>query len=147
MANAGGFSLLELIVVISLASVLAAIGVLSHQAMRPSLNLNLATQQVVMDLKVARMRAVTRNRTQRVLFGSGDGTYVRQAIDGPGYTNDGAPVLLPPGIVVVDCTARDSAIAFRPRGNAVGFGTVTIRNGKGEVRRIVVDIAGQIRVE
>lgn len=146
-APASGFSVLELIVVVSLASVLAAIGVLGHQALRPSLNLSMATRQVVMDLKVARMSAIARNLTNRVVFASGGSQYQLQRKTGSSYSNEGAPVVLPQGIVIADCTAVGSAISFRPRGNAGSFGTVTIQNGKGDVRRVIVDIAGQVRVQ
>lgn len=147
MTGASGFSLLELIIVLSLAAVLAAISVLSHQAMQPSLNLSSATRQVVMDLKVARIRAVTRNTNYRVVFADESDRYQPQYKNGNAYADDGRPIQLPHGIVVAACSARDSAIAFRPRGNATSFGTVTLRNGTGDVRHIIVDIAGQVRVE
>ena len=61
MADTRGFSILELVVTLSLASILAGISVLSHNALRPRLNLGMATRQVVMDLQVTRMRAVAHN--------------------------------------------------------------------------------------
>jgi prepilin-type N-terminal cleavage/methylation domain-containing protein len=147
MAQTSGFSLLELIITLSLASVLAGISVLSHSALRPSLDLSLATRQVAMDLKVARMRAVATNVNHRIVLKAGSASYQPQYKNGSSYLNDGAAVALPRGIVIAECTASDSAIGFRPRGNAATFGTVTIRNAKGDVRRVVVDIAGQVRME
>jgi len=133
--------------VLSLASVLAGIGVLSHQAMRPTLDLSAAARQVVMDLKVARMRAAAENVNHRIVFTAGAGSYQPQRKNGSGYSDTGTPVPLPRGIVVVDCNANGSAIGFRPRGNAATFGTVTMRNGKGDVRLVIVNIAGQVRVQ
>jgi prepilin-type N-terminal cleavage/methylation domain-containing protein len=146
-APAQGFSLLELVVVLSLASILAGIGVLSHQAMRPALDLSAAARQVVMDLKVTRMRAAAENVNHRIVFSAGAETYQVQRKAGSGYANIGVPVPLPRGIVVVDCNANGGAIGFRPRGNAATFGTVTIGNEKGDVRLVIVDIAGQVRVQ
>ena len=57
------------------------------------------------------------------------------------------PVALPSHVEIVECTARDAAISFYARGHAGSFGTLTLRNSDGELRRIVVDIAGRIRVE
>jgi hypothetical protein len=138
---------LELVVALGLASVLAAAGVLSHQALRPGLNLMTATRQVVMVLLATRMRAVTRNTDLRIVFSNGSTSYRLQARNGNTYDDEGAPVALAPGVTIVDCTARASAISFRPRGNAGTFGTVTLQNSRGDVRRVVVDIAGQVRVQ
>jgi prepilin-type N-terminal cleavage/methylation domain-containing protein len=147
MAETGGFSLLELLVALSLATILAGISVLGHQAIRPSLDLSMATRQVVMDLKVARMRAVADNANHRIVFGIGSSSYQLQRKNDSSYTDDGQSAALPQGIAVIDCTAKDSAISFRPRGNAGSFGTVTIQNSHGDIRHIIVDIAGQVRVE
>ncbi len=142
-----GVSLLELVAVLALASILAGIGVLGHQAIRPALDLHAAARQVVMDLKVARIRAAAENVNQRLVFTAGGGSYQPQRKSGGVYSNIGPAVALPPGIVVEECNATGSAIGFRPRGNAATFGTVTMRNGKGDVRQVVVDIAGQVRVQ
>lgn len=147
MGDARAFSLLELIAALSLLSVLGAVAVLSHQAMRPGLDLNAAARQIVMDLKVARMRAVARNTNERIVFTAASDTYQTQQKAGDTYTNDGVATALPRGIVVVECTARDAAISFRPRGTAGNFGTVSMRNSRGDVRQVVVDIAGQVRLQ
>ena len=144
---AHGFSLLELVVALSLASVLAGIAVLNHHALRPRLDLRDAARQVVMDLKVARLRAAAENVNHRIVFTNGGTTYQPQRKSGTSYTNTAPPVPLPQGIIVADCTANGNAIGFLPRGNAATFGTVTIRNRVGEARQIVVDIAGQVRVQ
>ncbi|MFQ5667201.1 MAG: GspH/FimT family pseudopilin [Candidatus Binatia bacterium] len=147
MAESSGFSLLELIVVLSLVSILAGIGVLSHQVLRPTLDLSAGTRQVVMALKIARMRAVTQNTSHRVVFTKGAGGYQLQRRGAAGYVDAGARARLPPGVVVVACSARNAAISFRPRGNPGSFGTVVMQNGQGEVRRVIVDMAGQVRVQ
>jgi prepilin-type N-terminal cleavage/methylation domain-containing protein len=146
MGNARAFSLLELIIVLSLLSILAAIGVLGHRALRPRLNLGLAARQVVMDLRMARMHAVTDHVNYRVVFLSGSRTYQAQRKSGREYGDYGLPVPLPEYTVIADCTARDHSIAFVPRGNAGTFGTITIRNTMNEVRHVTVNIAGRVRV-
>lgn len=147
MAISNGFSLLDLIVTLALIAILAAISALSHRALRPGLDLGSAARQVAMDLKVTRLRAVARNVNHRIVFADASGTYQPQRKVGTQYADDGFPVAMPRGIVVADCSARDGAIGFRPRGNAATFGTVTIRNANGQTRRIIVDIAGEIQVQ
>jgi hypothetical protein len=81
------------------------------------------------------------------VFANGSTSYRLQARNGNTYDDEGAPVALPAGITILDCTARSAAISFRPRGNAGTFGTVTLQNSQGDTRRVVVDIAGQVRVQ
>jgi len=146
MANTSGFSIVELVVTLGLASALAGISILSHNALRPSLDLTTATRQIVMDLQAARMRAVARNTNHRIVFSAGAGSYRLQRQSGSAYDDEGAPIALPSGITILDCTAQNAAISFRPRGNAGTFGTVTLRNTEGATRSVVVNITGQVRV-
>lgn len=147
LADTSGLSILELVVALALASALAGVGVLSHRALRPGLDLATATRQVFMDLQVTRMRAVAQNVNHRIVFVNGSSRYQAQRQNGTTYDDEGRPVELPAGITVLDCTTRDSTISFRPRGNAATFGTVTLQNAQGSVRSVVVDIAGQVRVQ
>jgi prepilin-type N-terminal cleavage/methylation domain-containing protein len=142
-----GISLLELLVVLALLSVLAGFAVLNHQAMRPGIDLRLAARQVVMDLRLARVRAVAENVSHRIVFPIGAGAYQHQRKAGASYADDGPAVPLPGGIRIADCNATGSGISFKPRGNAATFGTVILHNRVGEERRVIVDIAGQTRVQ
>lgn len=147
MAQASGLSLLELLVALCIAAILAGMSVLNQRALRPSLDLAQATRQVLLDLRLARMLAVTSHSSRRIVFVAGAGTYQPQHRDGDGFQDDGPPVLLPAGIVVADCSGSDHAIGFGPRGSAATFGTITVENSKGEMRHVVVDIAGDIRAD
>jgi prepilin-type N-terminal cleavage/methylation domain-containing protein len=142
-----GLTVLELIVALAILSILAGTAVLAHQAVRPGLDLSMAARQLATDLRAVRLRAVAANVTHRIAFTAGAGSYQVQQAKGTTYVNHGGPVALPAGIVVDGCTALGSAISFRPRGNAGSFGTVTMRNRRGEVRRVVVNITGRVRVE
>ena len=147
MTNTSGLSILELVITLGLASALAGIGVLSHNALRPSLDLTTATRQIVMDLQATRVRAVAHNVNHRVVFSEGGSSYRLQRQNGNAYDDEGAPIALPTGITIQDCTAQNAAISFRPRGNAGTFGTVTLRNADGNSRSIIVNITGQVRVQ
>ncbi len=143
-----GLTILELLVVTALIGILTAIALPSFGGMRSQWRLNAAARQVVMDLKVARTRAMADVTGHRVRFAVRGATYQpqRQATDGT-YADDGAAVGLPEGVGIDACTAAGAAVGFRPRGNASTFGTITLRNDVGALRRIVVDIVGRMRVE
>jgi len=147
MGNRRGISLVEMIVVLAVVTLLAGIAVLNHQALRARLALSMAARQVMMDLKQARMRAVAEHVNYRLVFAAGGVSYRRQRKARSGYEDDVGPTPLPPGIVIVDCTAPSDAISFVPRGSAGSFGTVTVRNDRGEVQSVTVNIAGQVRVQ
>jgi prepilin-type N-terminal cleavage/methylation domain-containing protein len=143
-----GFTLLELLVAVALVGVLAAIAVPSFQRQIERWRLGAAARQLVMDLKVARSRAIVGGAAQRVHFTVPGGSYqLERQRPGGAYAAVGSATLLPDGVRVVDCTAAGDGIGFRPRGHAITFGSVTLRNASGDERRVVVDIAGRMRVQ
>lgn len=146
-ASAAGFTVLELLIALSLHAALAAAAALAYADMRPESDLAAAARRVALDLTAARLRALTRQATHRIVFAEGSGTYVRQRKVGAAFADDGAPAALPAGITIAQCTANDDTVSFRPRGNASTFGTLTLRNSRGRERRVVVGITGQIRVQ
>jgi type II secretory pathway pseudopilin PulG len=145
--SAGGWSLLEVLTVVALTSVLAGTAVLSHQAARPMLDLSMAARQVAMDLRLARMRAIGDGANYRLVFAAGGASYQKQRFDGTAYVDDGLPVPLPRGVVIASCSASDGTVTFRARGNAGTFGTVTIQHSNGDVRRVVVNMTGRVRLQ
>ena len=87
-------------------------------------------------------------RSTRVHFAVPGGTYQRERQRGATYVAVGPPTS-PARRRRSRSTARRSAssVGFRPRGHAATFGSVTLRDADGDERRVVVDIAGRMRVE
>lgn len=141
-----GATLLEVVVVVALVAILGATAVLNRAALRDALALREGAAQVAGDLRAARLRALGAGRAQRLVFVAGEGSYRAQEETADGYLDVGGERALPAGVAVVGCNGDDGSIAFRPRGHAASFGTVTVRNRAGVVRRIVVNIAGRVRV-
>jgi prepilin-type N-terminal cleavage/methylation domain-containing protein len=147
MSRRGGFTLLEVLIVIGLLAILGGVALLGYRPMLSRLRLNEAARQVVMDLKMVRVSAIAESADHRVHFAVPGATYQRERKLGSSYEAVGPPTPLPFGVRVIDCTAVGSSITFRPRGHASTFGSVTLLDPEGEERRIVVDIAGRMRVD
>jgi len=148
MSTTRGFTLLELVVAMTLIAVLAGAALPGLARMLAGWRLSAAARQVVMDLKLARARAMLDSATHRVRFpvpGSGY-QHERQRASGV-YEPTGPRTGLPGDVEIIACSAAGSGISFRPRGHAGAFGSVTLRNSVGDQRAVVVDIVGRIRVQ
>jgi hypothetical protein len=143
-----GVTVLELVVMLGLALVLGGAALLGYAAALSVWRLNAAARQVVMDLKVTRLRAMAESVDRRLHFPARSPVYQPQRKQPAGsYVNDGPPLRLPEGILVVGCSGAGSSVSFRPAGHAGAFGTITLENGDGVQRRVVVDIVGRLRVQ
>lgn len=143
-----GLTLLEVLMAVVLLGALSAIAVPQVQPPLDRWRLSAGTRQVVMDLKLTRARAAAGGAAHRLRF-SVPGTRYQLERQRPGgaYAASGPATALPDGVRIVDCTAAGDAVAFRPRGHAVTFGTIMLENAAGDRRRVVVDIAGRLRVQ
>jgi len=145
--DADGFTLLELLTALALAAALSALALPDLRRGLAAWRLNAAARQVVMDLKLARAHAIADGATQRLRFTVAAAVYQRERQGRAGYLAVAPPTQLPDGILVADCTAAGDGVGFRPRGLAATFGTITLRDARGEERKVVVDIAGRMRVQ
>lgn len=112
---------------------------------RAGLRLAGAARQVGTDLGHARLLAVAHQRDVRLVATSGAAGYrIEEA------TPDGWRALrvaqLPPPTRVVATTAPGGIFRFTPRGSAAAFGTIVVQGDAGTTRRIVVNIAGRVRI-
>jgi prepilin-type N-terminal cleavage/methylation domain-containing protein len=143
-----GFTLLELLIAVLVFAVLGAVAAPATRRALAGWRLSAAARQVVLDLKLARARAILDSATHRVRFSVPDSSYQheRQRPSGS-YEPAGPPTDLPADVTVAACTAAGSGISFRPRGNAGTFGSVALRNADGDLRTVIVDIVGRVRVQ
>jgi hypothetical protein len=139
---------LELLTAMSLALLFAGAAVFGYAASLSGWRLNAAARQVVMDLKVTRLRAMAESVDRRLRFPDRSTVYQAQRKSAAGsYADDGKSTPLPSGIQVVSCSGAGSSISFRPAGYAGAFGTITLANGDGAQRRVIVDSVGRTRIE
>ncbi len=142
-----GVTLLELVAFMAIAAGLASIAAFGFRDLGDRWLLGSAVRQVVLDLRMARVRSISETRSHRLRFRMASTHYQPEARDDRReYTATGAPRTLPDGVSVVECTGRSEAIGFHPRGNASSFGTITLRGRGGERVEVVVDMVGRVRV-
>lgn len=142
-----GLTFLELIVGICLATILAAVALMGFRDLERRWRLESGVRQLVLDLRLARIGAIAEARPHRLRFEENSGVYHAEwRRPSGGYVAVLGPRRLPRGVQVSECTARGDAVSFHPRGNAGTFGTIAVSGPDAQPRRIVVDIAGRIRV-
>jgi len=135
----GGFTLMELLAAIGVASILMAIAIPSFLSTLPGLRLADAARQVATDLQQTRMRAIAQNIPYQISFSTT--TYVMQRCNGS-CTNDGGNIALPEGITVTASTAPQ----FKPRGTASADATITLSNGSSSTR-VCVKTVGRVSIQ
>lgn len=137
--NNGGFTLMELLAAIGVASILMAIAIPSFLSTLPGLRLTDAARQVATDLQQIRMRAIAQNIPYQISFSTS--TYVLQKCNGS-CTNDSGNIALPEGITVT----ASAAPQFQPRGTAAADATITLSNGSSSTR-VCVKTVGRVNIQ
>ena len=140
-------TLLELLAFLALTASLAGIAAFGFRDLGDRWLLGAAVRQVVLDLRIARVRSISEARAHRLRFTTASTTYQPEARDDRReYTASGEARSLPEGVSVVECTGRNATIGFQPRGSASSFGTLKLRGRGGDTAEVVVDMVGRVRV-
>jgi type IV fimbrial biogenesis protein FimT len=137
--NNSGFTLMELMAAIGVASILMAIAIPSFLSTLPGLRLTDAARQIATDLQQIRMKAIAQNIPYQISFSTS--TYVLQKCNGS-CTNDSGNIALPEGITVTASTAPQ----FQPRGTATADATITLSNGSSSTR-VCVKTVGRVNIQ
>lgn len=158
VSSLSGLTLLELLLVIVLVGILASLASLRAGPLLTRARLDHGARQVAADLQAARMKAIAQNRRFRVSFRPDSQDYIvdkdengdwqRHALDAHAdVAADDARLGLPPGVSI---TAVNSGgdVVFVPRGYVDAGMTIALgADGTAEHRRVVVNLAGRVRIE
>ncbi len=144
-----GFTLMEMMIVVAVLAIMAAIAIPNFMSLLPGMRLNGAARQVMGDLMAARMKAVKENNRFRVFFNS-PGTNQYQILDDDNNNNsaDTGEAITAKNIQdnYHDVTFSSSTNPiFYPRGTAYGT-TVTVTNSTGS-KDVKVAITGRVKIE
>jgi Tfp pilus assembly protein FimT len=133
----GGFSFAELLVTLSMTSVLLAIGALSLGSLSTAFSLDAGSRTVAMAFSQARVLAISRARTVTVTFGSTDFTVHDTQLN----------TELHHGSVPEPVTLASTGVAtFSPLGTVASPVVVTLdRNG--ETRLVRLGFTGEVEIE
>lgn len=135
-AREGGFSLIELSVVLAVMGIAAAIALPRWSSLLPTYALNNSLRQVQSELHHIKMRAAAENVSYQLAYQQGAAAYTIQ--------RDAKAIVSRP---LADGTTitKDGTIAFSPRGTA-SANRVRLRNSAGACKQIVVSATGRVRV-
>ena len=149
MRKDSGFTLIELIVIIAIVAIFAAIAVPNFLSYMPKYRLNGAARQVMGDLMAARMKAVKLNHRVKVFFYSNYQYKICDDTDNSGTVADGEGDVQLRDIqneysdVTFDSSNPPDPV-FSSRGTATTT-TITLQNSSGS-KSITISIAGRVKI-
>jgi type IV fimbrial biogenesis protein FimT len=140
--SAKGFSLLEMLVVITLLLIVASVAVPYFNSFVANRNLQEAVGALMADLNFAKQSAVTQNINYTVSFSVSDNTYTVQ-----GGTYNVTKNLNDFGsrTFIFSQNFSSDKVTFQPRGTISGAGgTIYLRNNKDSSIHVVVNLLGRV---
>jgi type II secretion system protein H len=136
--NTAGFSLFELLVVLVLLSVAAAVVIPSFSGALASLELETATRDLVTRMRGTRTRSVAQQKVFRIVLRTEPGQPAEYVVTDD-YGKELKNYPMPRGIsYVVDEEALPLTISFFPNGRSSG-GVFGLKNEKGKTLYVKVD--------
>ena len=142
MKSRKGFTLVELMIVIALLAIIAAIGGWAFHAYTLNRNLKSAAREIVSDFFVYRARAVSEGTTYRIAFDVGGNSYTIQAGTATPVTR--SPMAFGSDIRITAASfGAGHTVNFLPRGTVSPFGNVKLKNSRDSNATIKVNITGR----
>jgi type IV fimbrial biogenesis protein FimT len=143
-----GITLIELVVVMAIIAIGAALIAPNIGAWLPNYRLRSATRDVASVLREAQMRAISTNTQYQVSFNPAAGSYILQYQDtGGNWINEGASQKFPSGIVISGITLPGDKANFSPNYTA-STGNITLANTKGGSKTVTLTSStGRVRVQ
>ena len=149
LADIRGFSIGELMTVVSLIGVLTAVGIPSFLSFQPSMRLNGAAREVLSRLNWARANAVQNNNTSVVTFLNDHSFQIFNDANANGSADANETVTINLQTDYSDVsfavTGASSTPTFNGRGTASSDTTVTVSNPSGS-KAVVVSPTGNVKI-
>lgn len=156
MKRRKGFTLVELMIVVSLLAIISAIGGLLLHNYTLNRNLRTAARDIASDFAVFKERAISENITYQIAFDTtAPGSYTIQSVVNAVVTNltTKSPSAFGSGIRIISATFGPGAsqtVVFSPRGTLSplggGLDGVVLQNSRGSLSTITVNLMGRTYV-
>ena len=148
----GGFTLVELIIVVVIMGVIAAMAVPSVITFFDNYRLQGAAREVMLTMQLAKMKAISKNLQYKVDLtptgGPAGGTYLLQegnkSSGSDTWTTIETHNLSDYANTILYSSTNDPI--FNPRGTISNLTTVVVKNTKGDSYQISTSIAGRIKL-
>lgn len=160
LKNDSGFTLTEMMIVVAVIAVGAAVGAFTFRAMMPDLRLKAAVRDLKSDLNSAKLLAVRNNTLVSVAFNPAADQYIVFQDDGAGGGVDGngvqdgtetlfKTVNMPRNVDLINSVFGAGTFAqFNSRGlSNVLAGRVSMTNTKNDFRGVSVSTVGKVQIQ
>jgi type IV pilus assembly protein PilA len=159
MKDNKGFTLLELVIVVIIMGIVAALAIPNFQAYAINRGLKSAARDIESDIQNLKARAGSVSRDYRMVINVGNNEYSVQRLEDPNWVNppwNNAPIDNYPSpkkpstfgadIVITGTTYGGDMVTFSPRG-ITNAGTINLRNSRGSTATIETNLTGRAHVE
>jgi len=157
MRRRGGFTLVELMIVVCMLAFIAAIAGLYLQSYTLNRNLRTAARDIASDFAIYKERAIAENITYQIAFSTaGSGSYTVQTVVAGVTTNvtTKSPSSFGSTITIVSATfgaGGVQTVVFSPRGTVSPLGNavldgVVLQNNRGSQATVTVNLTGRTYV-
>lgn len=138
-----GWSLTELLIVLAIMGIVAALAGPSYQILAARSQARSATVEIASELRFARQMAMARRERLRVIFDREGRTITLRRADAEGILH--VYRYVDKGVVVEEPTAGPELL-FQPNGRSVTPTTIRVRDSRGRVTTFTVSITGRVSV-